>query len=811
LRGEMQIVAFPDVIDAIDRILSTEVAKNDLALRLRCLIIRGDVNLEFDAPAAKDDWEAALATAKQIGDRKWESRAIGELGMIAFLLGDASAARLQVSQALMTALNTGDVGAQIRYYAAIATGLQLSEEYEQAIRYFDLALNTAAKHPEAGFQYISYWGKAKSLLALQGYQEAEQLIRESLRHAEADDRRVKKVQMLRAASDLARALGKRDEALAHLREALPIAEEGKFRRLLAEIYFDLAAILQQAGKIPQAGEYASRAITLSEEVGDTFHLPSQLLVLANLKRAEARPDDALQILERATDVVEGLLVNVPTPEHASTLIRTMSNIYVKQFELAVDHEKPVDYTFAVLERARGRVLRDVITQVAASEFTQRRSDQYIRLQRELSRLQRSLLRLNRTAERESTLQQIWEVEQKLLGAELEMRSWKGPRSEAVSLSDLQASLGADQVLLEYVWGERRIYGLTISRGVARVTPLAECAPVERLIAEYFEVLQRGADGPPAAKVAASLYAAIVAPLCLPASKTKIVIVPDGPLHALPFDMLETPNRSRLAQTAAISFTPSASAFYALRSKGTVTKPLPLLAVGNVPYGELSKRGNPSRAIGIFDARTTPHLEPLPASKTEVEMALHMAGPSAVGLLGQDATESRFKRQPLEKFEIIHLAVHAFADPRQPQRGALLFAPENSPEEDGFLQPREIVRLPIKADLVVLSACNTTVGRSMGQEGVSNLARAFLASGANAVLATSWSVSDTASGSLLTEFYRNLTRGKAVAVALRDAKLTLLQRFGPNALPTVAAFQVIGNGNVVIPFSQTRKPVKGAQP
>jgi tetratricopeptide (TPR) repeat protein len=197
LRGEMQILPFPEVIDAIDGILSTAVAKGDPALRLRCLIVRGDVNLEIDAPAAKDDWQAALETAKEIGDRKWESRAIGELGMIAFLLGDASTARLQVGQALMAALSTGDVGAQIRYYAAIATGLHLSQEYEQAIRYFDLSLNSAAKHPEAGFQYISYWGKAKALLALKQFQQAEELIHDSLRQAEADDRRVKKVQMLR--------------------------------------------------------------------------------------------------------------------------------------------------------------------------------------------------------------------------------------------------------------------------------------------------------------------------------------------------------------------------------------------------------------------------------------------------------------------------------------------------------------------------------------------------------------------------------------------------------------------------------------
>ena len=812
LRGEMQIRPFSNVIDAIDEILSSTAAGNDPALRLRCLIVRGDVNLEIDAPAAKDDWETALEIAKSIGDRKWQSRAIGELGMIAFLLGDASAARLQVGQALMNAKTIGDVGAEIRYHAAIATGLHLSQEYEQALRYFDLALNLAAKHPETGFQYISYWGKAKALMGLKRFQEAEELIRDSLRQAEADDRRVKKVQMLLAASDLARTLGKRDEALAYLQEALPIAEQGGFRRFLAEIYFDLADIYQRANNIRDAEAYASRAVTISEEVGDTFLLPSQLLVLANLKQAEGRRDEALQILERATDVVEGLLVNIPTPDHAATLIRAMSRIYVKHFELAATDQKLVDYAFAVLERARGRVLRDVIEQVSASELSGRRSEEYIRLQRQLSRLQRSLLKLRNPKEREMALQQIWEVEQHLIGAEVQIRTWKGPRSQAISLEALRAGLMADQVLVEYVWGEQRVYAMTISRNEARITPLAERAHVERLLAAYFELLQAGSESPRTRKAGNSLYRGIVAPLRLPASTKKIVIVPDGPLHTLPFDMLTTANRARVGEAVTITMAPSASIFHSLRNREASPKPLPLLAVGGVPYTDLSKRGNPSRAVSIFDARIKPDLEPLPASATEVEMALRMTGSDSVGLLGQEATESRFKGQRLEEFRIIHLAVHAFADPKQPQRAALLFASEKSPHEDGFLQPREIVRLPLKADLVILSACNTTVGRSLGQEGVSNLARAFLAAGANAVLTTSWSVADTASGSLLAEFYGNLQRGRGVALALRDAKLTMLRRFGPNVMPTVAAFQVIGNGEGHIRFRQDNKPtVKGGRP
>ncbi len=364
LRGEMQNLAHPDLIGKIDFILATNTAKNDPALRLRCLIVRGDANLEIDAIAAREDWEAALEAAKQAGDRKWQSRATGELGMIAFLLGDATTSRQQVGQALMTAMATSDLGAQIRYYAAIGTGLHLSGEYDQAIRYFDLAINLAAKLPDTGFQYISYWGKAKSLLALNRSQESGQIIREGIRQAERDERRVKKVQMLLAAADLERKLGNRKEATAHLQEALPIAEKGDFKRLLAEICFDLASLLQESGDLSSAGELATRGLRLSEQVGDQFLLPGQLSLVAELRAAEGQPKESLSLLEQATDVVEALLVNAPTAEHASALVRTMSRIYVRHFELASLHVKDVNYAFLVLERARGRVLRDVIAQVS---------------------------------------------------------------------------------------------------------------------------------------------------------------------------------------------------------------------------------------------------------------------------------------------------------------------------------------------------------------------------------------------------------------------------------------------------------------
>ena len=262
----------------------------------------------------------------------------------------------------------------------------------------------------------------------------------------------------------------------------------------------------------------------------------------------------------------------------------------------------------------------------------------------------------------------------------------------------------------------------------------------------------------------------------------------------------------------VSFAPSATALLALRKRPTAaSSEVALLGVGDVPYDSFARKmPHPSRSAGVFDAKRKPELPPLPASRAEIENAVAIFAHGSVELLGKHATEAEFKKQPLGRFAIIHLAVHAFSDPKDQARAALLLAQDESGEEDGFLQPREISQLPITAKLVVLSACNTGAGPSFGQEGIANLARAFLIAGASSVVTTLWSVGDTGSSGLMTEFYRNLHAGQDVATALWNAKQTLLRQFGPSILPTVAAFQVVGNGSVVIRPHQN-PATKGAKP
>jgi CHAT domain-containing protein len=116
-------------------------------------------------------------------------------------------------------------------------------------------------------------------------------------------------------------------------------------------------------------------------------------------------------------------------------------------------------------------------------------------------------------------------------------------------------------------------------------------------------------------------------------------------------------------------------------------------------------------------------------------------------------------------------------------------------DDGFLQLPEIVQLKLKSDLVVLSACESAVGALQGQEGVSNLSRAFLLAGARTVVSSLWAIDDKSSLYLMRRFYSRIAKGQSFGLALTEAKRDMLRDFGPNAVPyNWAAFTLEGIGS-----------------
>jgi CHAT domain-containing protein len=233
-----------------------------------------------------------------------------------------------------------------------------------------------------------------------------------------------------------------------------------------------------------------------------------------------------------------------------------------------------------------------------------------------------------------------------------------------------------------------------------------------------------------------------------------------------------------------------------------------LGIGDVPYDlePPSAAGGATRgalrfvARGIYDISGA-HLYHLQAARQElIEASGALGRPrQSLLLLGGDATETKFKSEPLASFKVIHFAVHGISTPHFPERAALVLGRDPNSSEDGLLQFREISRLPLSADLVTLSACDTASGELQGEEGNTGLVQAFLFAGAKSVVASVWSVDDSATELLMRQFYIHLAEREDEASALRQAKLDYLEKMG-NLTPIYwAAFVLVGDGSAPVDF------------
>lgn len=803
LRGEMQIRPLPDVSAELARDLEGGLAKSDRWLRLRGLTTKGDVDLEWDVPAARETWQQVLQLATELKHDGWMNRANGDLGMIAFLQGDSRQAGAMVGQSLQTAARLGDVGGQLRYLSAIGAGLLLAGDARTSLGYIEKALGLAEQNPETGFPYPAQSTKILALLALQRPDEAQHLVDAALKQATSETRRIKEVELLMMSATIARARGRDDESLSHIDRAVQIANDGGVQRLLGDAEAERAAIYRRRGELGRALDSARAAVRATKAAGSRWELPQQLQVEAATQAALGKAADAERTYEEAQDVLEGTMLNVPSPSAQARLVGVMSDVYTGHFTLLA-RQGDAQKAFAVLERARGRALADVLRGAGQGPSALDRQHN-----RTISQLQVRLLRARSAPERRLILDELWNAEQN--AGKTGPSSPLSGRARRANLSSVQERLGPAETLLAYVLTEPNSFCLIITRTDANIVELASGKAINAAAESFISEVRQGMGS----QARDGLARLVVAPLNGHISGERIIVVPDGQLHRVPFEVV----LANGTQTGPVVTTaPSATVFALLRERSSDApdRSVPrrmLLAVGGVPYNALAGV-SPVRGVtetrGLYDAERPPKLAAIPASRSEILTAARLLRGDNVVLTGQDANEAALKSQALSDYGILHFAVHAFADPDFPARAALVVLGDTASGDDGLIQPREISGWRLNATLVVLSACDTSVGPTIGQEGVQNLARAFLAAGARSVITTLWTVNDRVSLALMRAFYERLADGQSVAAALASAKAEVARRLGPPALATIAAFQLVGDGDATIRIPGQQLAAAGQQ-
>jgi CHAT domain-containing protein len=208
----------------------------------------------------------------------------------------------------------------------------------------------------------------------------------------------------------------------------------------------------------------------------------------------------------------------------------------------------------------------------------------------------------------------------------------------------------------------------------------------------------------------------------------------------------------------------------------------------------SDADTPLRGLGVVVGSMP--FTPLPATAREIDAVARIYPAAAVRTFsGRAATEEAFKGTNLREVAVLHVATHAFVDPRVLERSAIVLAQDPDPAEDGLLTVSEILGLRFGSSAVVLSACQTAGEHVVDGEGLQGLARSFLAAGARAVVATLWSVPDESTADFMEHFHRALAGGATLADALQRARLALLRSGNPASsdASSWAAFVLVGDG------------------
>ena len=592
---------------------------------------------------------------------------------------------------------------------------------------------------------------------------------------------------------------------------------------------DLGVVSRRLSDLARAQGYYIRALAIRAQLApDSLPVAETLTALGDVAMANGRFAEADEQFARAVGIVEAQRSTIASTDARALLLAQHAGSYGGRLRALVAlNDLPA--AFATLEGARARSLVDFLAErrldfraeapldllEQQQRLDEQRSSTYVTLISDLSTLADMRITIGRLdlageAGRIRSLEQsVRSLEARLDGLRQNLQSYAvqqrsldarirqaSPRlaalryPEPLDLAGAQAALDAGTLLLAYFVDEEQTHLFVVNKASVRVfpLPLGRDALAQR-VTRFRELVTRQRLGDPS-DLGAQLYEALIRPAGDALTRAdRVLIAPDGPLQTLPFAALVS--RRAPAQRYFVEDKPfhmiSSMTVYAetrrwaaerRRETQTPAAGRMVLAFGDPVYVK-GQSGAASGGAAALSRRGL-NLAPLPRTREEVEQITKLFGTSARVRLGREATETAAKRDAAGA-DILHFAVHGWMDAAMGlNSGLALSQPEAlgvtpTTEDDGLLQAWEIFeRVRVRADLVVLSACETGLGQDLRGEGLIGLTRAFLYAGARSVVVSLWDVSDAGAAELMRTFYQALQKGDSKDVALRHAMLSTLR-------------------------------------
>lgn len=760
-----------------------------------------------DSDAALDNYNKALELFRANGYAAGEADVLDNLGLAHAFLGDARQALEYLTQALGIRERLNQPKGWAATLSNIGYAHTLLGQHEEALKQLALALSLSRRARDRRFEaYTLTWkgtvhvARNEPCKALEVYEQALAIQQET----GFADLRGQAITMDKMGEALA-LCGRTDEALKRYGRALEIWKA--------------------------VGDEQGRALSL-------YGLARVESERQNLANASDRAEEAVGVVERLRSKVSRRQLQMTYFAGKQDYYALAIDIRMRLYGLT-GSPSDVAAALSLSEGARTRNLIDLLTEARAGlpkGMSPQDADRNVRLEREIGDLTQALLRLRGV---ESSAD-VAIVERKLSARlkeqeELEAGARKsGARSASaiagrpLSANEIQQLLDDDMVLLQYALGEGHSNLWAVTRAGIEHHQLAGRAELEReagRLRETFtayeprragqsdiEYLTRLRAAPEQYRQsAAELGRLLLGPVAARLGGKRVVVVADGVLQYIPFEALLVPaavadgQTTTLLKQSEVVYQPSASTLELLRGSRRRTGAHKTVAVladpvfdsndrrvrapgGGGPTGAALTRTRPKELVRSL--RDVGDLAGEEFALTKLDYSLREANAitavaprgSWMKAVGFKASRATATDPALRQFSIVHFATHGLLNEKHPELSGIVLSlvDERGRPSDGFLSLRDIYQLDLPADLVVLSACRTGIGKQVRGEGMIGLTRGFMYAGAPRVVVSLWRVHDEATAELMKRFYKHMlgnTPGKerpSASAALRRAKLEMAE-------------------------------------
>jgi len=774
---------------------------------------------------AAQDFQRALELANSIGDTKLQATALVYLGYVEYRKG----AWQEVFSFMRRAEALIDNGADYYLMGQISTGYAEGfietglpevglKKYEEALEYYE---KTETPKPVV----VSLWGIAKAQFALHNYPEALSLLLTTQAAAEGNKLDSTVAQCHDYLGRTYAALNRPPLAFEQFEKALGLykdldnpMEEARVRALIGQLY-------ETQGKLDDAQKSYQQALQTFETLNDRIDQSATLFALGQLEMKRGNFDTAETHFRQSIETTESVRSKSTTRDLTAAFSATVHDRYLQYIHCLMRHNdrQAAVSAFEISESERARSLIEFLRSTETNLLAG--------LDPELAKQEKSLRHLirvkeddrvglvgkpNKKADLEKLDAELAQLEEqyKSLSATISRRypaydQITRPRGWDLSRIQNEVINDDDTLLLEYILGADKSYVWAITRDTFTAHEIT--GDVGKVAETVYNLSKDPAKGNQnqLTEAARELSQMVLSPVAGQLNKQRIIVIADGALHYIPFQMLPSPSPGAeplVAQHDIIN-APSASILGELREEvvGRGVRSKVLAAFGNPALAPAQQTANASHQLRDIDLSgddfDLSSIGQLFFAEREINSLREIATPAATfTATGFAANRKQLFSMDFSQYAILHFATHGLLDPTRPEHSGILLATidDQGKKQEGFITLQDVYTLRAPVDLVVLSACRTGLGREIRGEGLVGLTRGFMYAGATTVVASLWKVDDEATSELMKRFYTEMLQNRRTPdEALRIAQNAIRQNPRWSAPHYWAGFTLQGEYKYVV--------------